>query len=229
MPNSVYWDSCLFIDLLQQTEADGRFEACEAMRVQAENKTLVIVTSALTIAEVNKLPEGQGRRSQGYCGWSRERSGKAAGAGQGAAGGWQVAAGQREDCRGREKAAGVRYRSAGRCHRPIPENRGHQGSQAAPGRSSAIAEVATMSNGHVHHEHGRCSFALCPPRQPRLSRRSTARDTRDTCDGSGGGAYCGIENPCMDGLAPPSPLSDLANPLPPVGGSRSGIFGRGVA
>jgi predicted nucleic acid-binding protein len=56
MPDSVYWDTCLFIEILQKDNQD-RFEACEEMRAKAENGELVIVTSTLAIVEVNKLPE----------------------------------------------------------------------------------------------------------------------------------------------------------------------------
>jgi predicted nucleic acid-binding protein len=53
---SAYFDSCLFIELLQQSNRD-RFDACEALHEQAKSKKLLIVTSAATIIEVNKLPE----------------------------------------------------------------------------------------------------------------------------------------------------------------------------
>jgi predicted nucleic acid-binding protein len=53
---SAYFDACIFIELLQQKKPD-RFEACEALHDQAKNKKLIIVTSAATITEVNKLPE----------------------------------------------------------------------------------------------------------------------------------------------------------------------------
>lgn len=58
MPNEkerVYWDSCVFIDLLQQRA--GRYEACRYIHDRAEKGELLIVTSAITIAEVVKLPE----------------------------------------------------------------------------------------------------------------------------------------------------------------------------
>jgi predicted nucleic acid-binding protein len=54
MPSSVYWDACVFIDLLQQTA--GRYDACEDCRQRAEKGELILITSAITIAEVNKLP-----------------------------------------------------------------------------------------------------------------------------------------------------------------------------
>lgn len=56
MPEVVYFDSCLFIELLQQNDAE-RFDACEDLRSKAEKQALIIVTSARTITEVNKLPE----------------------------------------------------------------------------------------------------------------------------------------------------------------------------
>jgi predicted nucleic acid-binding protein len=56
MPDSAYWDTCLFIEILQKDNQE-RFEACEEMRAKAEKGELVIVTSTLTIVEVNKLPE----------------------------------------------------------------------------------------------------------------------------------------------------------------------------
>jgi len=58
MAELVYFDSCLFIELLQQTIPE-RFNACEAIRDRAEKGEIVIVTSALTITEVNKLPESK--------------------------------------------------------------------------------------------------------------------------------------------------------------------------
>ncbi len=56
MADPAYFDSCIFIELLQQT-IPKRFDACEAIREQAENGKVIIVTSALTITEVNKLPD----------------------------------------------------------------------------------------------------------------------------------------------------------------------------
>ena len=53
---SAYFDACMFIELLQQNKP-GRLEACEALHDQAKKEKLVIVTSALTITEVDKLPE----------------------------------------------------------------------------------------------------------------------------------------------------------------------------
>jgi predicted nucleic acid-binding protein len=54
MPNSVYWDACLFIEVLQKTNP-ARLDACRDLIDKAEKKALVIVTSALTITEVNKF------------------------------------------------------------------------------------------------------------------------------------------------------------------------------
>jgi predicted nucleic acid-binding protein len=56
MPDSAGWDSCLFIEALQKTDQD-RYDACEAMLARARSGDLQIVTSALTITEVNKLPD----------------------------------------------------------------------------------------------------------------------------------------------------------------------------
>jgi len=54
---SVSWDSCVFIDLLQQTA--GRYDACEEIRKRAEDGELTIVTSAITLVEVCKLPSSE--------------------------------------------------------------------------------------------------------------------------------------------------------------------------
>jgi predicted nucleic acid-binding protein len=56
MAEIVYWDACIFIELLQQADQD-RFDACEDLRRRAAHGDLQIVTSALTITEVNKLPD----------------------------------------------------------------------------------------------------------------------------------------------------------------------------
>jgi predicted nucleic acid-binding protein len=56
---SAYFDSCIFIELLQQSDKD-RLEACEALHEQAKSGRLIIVTSAASIIEVNKLPESPG-------------------------------------------------------------------------------------------------------------------------------------------------------------------------
>jgi predicted nucleic acid-binding protein len=56
MPDRAYFDSCLFIELLQQSNAE-RFDACEDLRIKAQRNELVIVTSTLALVEVQKLPE----------------------------------------------------------------------------------------------------------------------------------------------------------------------------
>lgn len=54
MPSKIYWDSCCFIGLLQdeKDKAPALADLCQ----KAAADELVIVTSALTIAEVCKLP-----------------------------------------------------------------------------------------------------------------------------------------------------------------------------
>ena len=54
-PTPIYLDTCVIIELLQQSD-QARFDACEALRLRAYNDELVIVVSALTITEVNRLP-----------------------------------------------------------------------------------------------------------------------------------------------------------------------------
>lgn len=54
MVESVYFDACLFIELLQQADKE-RFDACDCLRLRAKKEELRIVTSTLTIAEVCKL------------------------------------------------------------------------------------------------------------------------------------------------------------------------------
>jgi len=56
MPNNVYLDSCVFIDVLQKTNKN-RLEACEDLVRKAEDRELIIVTSAWTITEVNRLSD----------------------------------------------------------------------------------------------------------------------------------------------------------------------------
>ena len=60
MPDSVYLDACIFIEVLQKdlpgTDA-VRVDACCDLIVRAEKKQLLLVTSAWTIAEVHKLDE----------------------------------------------------------------------------------------------------------------------------------------------------------------------------
>lgn len=55
MPELVYLDTCVFIELLQQNNP-LRFDSCEELRLRAMKNELVIVTSSVTIAEVIKLP-----------------------------------------------------------------------------------------------------------------------------------------------------------------------------
>jgi predicted nucleic acid-binding protein len=55
MPSRVYWDSCCFIGLLQQE--DDKVVGLTDLAQKAAAGDLVIVTSALAIAEVCKLPE----------------------------------------------------------------------------------------------------------------------------------------------------------------------------
>jgi len=50
----VYWDSCVFIDLLQRTP--GRIEILQEYAMKAEKGELEIVTSAFALVEVAKLP-----------------------------------------------------------------------------------------------------------------------------------------------------------------------------
>src|SRR5262245_15236899 len=56
MPSSAYFDSNVFIELLQQSDSD-RFDACDDLVVKAQRDELIIVTSTLTLVEVNKLPD----------------------------------------------------------------------------------------------------------------------------------------------------------------------------
>jgi predicted nucleic acid-binding protein len=63
MPELAYFDSCIFVELLQQKNQE-RFDACEQLRKSAQDKILIIVTSALTITEVNKLPETTALREE---------------------------------------------------------------------------------------------------------------------------------------------------------------------
>ena len=55
MPSKVYWDSCCFIGLLQQEQ--DKVAALTDLSQKAAADDLVIVTSALAIAEVCKLPD----------------------------------------------------------------------------------------------------------------------------------------------------------------------------
>lgn len=63
MLDAAYFDSCLFIELLQQADPK-RFAACECLRLEAVAKKLIIVTSAISITEVNKLPESKALREE---------------------------------------------------------------------------------------------------------------------------------------------------------------------
>lgn len=56
MPDSAYFDSCIFIELIQKSIPE-RFDACEDLRFKAENKELIIIASTLAIVEVQKLPD----------------------------------------------------------------------------------------------------------------------------------------------------------------------------
>jgi predicted nucleic acid-binding protein len=49
-----YWDSCNFISLIAEDEAD-RAEICQHILEDAEAGRLVIITSTLTIAEVIRM------------------------------------------------------------------------------------------------------------------------------------------------------------------------------
>jgi predicted nucleic acid-binding protein len=55
-PGRVYFDTCVFIELLQQLD-QKRIDACEDLRQKAIKGEIVIVTAAVTITEVNKLPD----------------------------------------------------------------------------------------------------------------------------------------------------------------------------
>jgi len=56
MPNSAYFDSCIFIEVLQKKDK-ARLDACMDLVRQAKNGDLNIVTSVWTITEVNKLDD----------------------------------------------------------------------------------------------------------------------------------------------------------------------------
>ncbi len=51
----VYWDSCVFIDLLQSSP--GRIDVLREYATKAEAGEIEFVTSSLSLAEVAKLPE----------------------------------------------------------------------------------------------------------------------------------------------------------------------------
>lgn len=50
-PSVIYWDSCVFIDTLQKTP--GRYEDLRKILSEAQNGTVVIVTSTVTLTEVH--------------------------------------------------------------------------------------------------------------------------------------------------------------------------------
>jgi predicted nucleic acid-binding protein len=52
-PNKLYWDSVVFIDLIEQTP--GRIDKIRPIIESAMQDQLVIVTSAFTMTEVVKL------------------------------------------------------------------------------------------------------------------------------------------------------------------------------
>ena len=52
---SIYWDSCVFIDVLQKTP--DRYPDLRKIITEGENGRLVIVTSAFTLAEVFKVAD----------------------------------------------------------------------------------------------------------------------------------------------------------------------------
>jgi predicted nucleic acid-binding protein len=56
MPDSAYLDTCIFIEAIQKIAGD-RLDACQDLLDKAKKGTLFIVTSALTIVEVNKLAD----------------------------------------------------------------------------------------------------------------------------------------------------------------------------
>ena len=56
MPEVVYFDTCIFIELLQKTVQD-RFDACDALVERAKKSDLTIGTSTMTIAETYKLKD----------------------------------------------------------------------------------------------------------------------------------------------------------------------------
>ena len=51
----IYWDSCAFIHLLQQTER--YFDALDDIKSRARKKECKIITSSVSLAEVCKIPE----------------------------------------------------------------------------------------------------------------------------------------------------------------------------
>jgi predicted nucleic acid-binding protein len=67
MPAKVYWDSCLFIEILERKKPD-RLDACDALHELAKKGDLIIVASTIALVEVNKfdqpsaLPENQSKQ-----------------------------------------------------------------------------------------------------------------------------------------------------------------------
>jgi predicted nucleic acid-binding protein len=55
MLNSVYWDTCIFIILLKKDSNDPRLEPCDDMVYKAGKGELTIVTSTITLTEVNRI------------------------------------------------------------------------------------------------------------------------------------------------------------------------------
>jgi len=52
-PTRVYWDSCVYIDCIQKTP--GRFDVLKGLLREAEHGGIILVASALVVAEVVKL------------------------------------------------------------------------------------------------------------------------------------------------------------------------------
>lgn len=57
-PERIYFDTCVFIEILQQN-VPKRFDASDALRHKAAQGSAIIVTSAVSFTEVNKLPESK--------------------------------------------------------------------------------------------------------------------------------------------------------------------------
>lgn len=56
MPNKpirIYWDSCVYIDCIQQTP--GRHDVLDEIIEEAKNNRIILVASTLVLAEVSKL------------------------------------------------------------------------------------------------------------------------------------------------------------------------------
>jgi predicted nucleic acid-binding protein len=58
MAEAVYLDSCIFIEILQKSDP-ARYLACERLNERAAEGELTIVTSAITLVEVNKLADSK--------------------------------------------------------------------------------------------------------------------------------------------------------------------------